>query len=49
MITPGGADTYKAYVDSITAVGQQYRDLLTGQLVIYTSTAAGVRNGSRIR
>lgn len=30
MITPGGPDICKNYVDSITAVGNEYKDLLTG-------------------
>jgi len=30
MITPGGPDECKNYVESITAVGEEYRDLLTG-------------------
>lgn len=30
LISPGGADACKNYVDSITAVGKEYRDLLTG-------------------
>lgn len=30
MITPGGADACKAYVDNVTALGMEYRDLLTG-------------------
>ena len=30
MITPGGPDACKSYVDSITAVGEEFRDLLTG-------------------
>jgi hypothetical protein len=30
MIAPGGADACKAYVDNITALGMEYRDLLTG-------------------
>ena len=30
MITPGGADSCKAYVDNVTALGTEYRDLLTG-------------------
>ena len=31
MISPGGADQCKEYVENITAVGQEYRDLLTGK------------------
>ena len=31
MISPGGAEQCKEYVDNITAVGQEYRDLLTGK------------------
>ena len=30
MITPGGADACKKYVDNVTALGVEYRDLLTG-------------------
>ena len=30
MIAPGGADACKAYVDNVTALGMEYRDLLTG-------------------
>ena len=30
LISPGGVEACKTYVDNITAVGQQYRDLLTG-------------------
>lgn len=30
MITPGGANACKAYVDNVTALGMEYRDLLTG-------------------
>ena len=30
MIAPGGRDRCKAYVDNITALGKEYRDLLTG-------------------
>lgn len=30
MITPGGADACKAYVDNVMALGREYRDLLTG-------------------
>lgn len=30
MITPGGADACKAYTDNVTALGREYRDLLTG-------------------
>jgi len=30
MIKPGGPDECKQYVESITAVGKEYRDLLTG-------------------
>lgn len=30
MITPGGADACKAYVDNVMALGAEYRDLLTG-------------------
>lgn len=30
MISPGGADVCKAYVDNVTALGKEYRDLLTG-------------------
>jgi hypothetical protein len=30
LIKPGGPDVCKKYVDSITAVGMEYRDLLTG-------------------
>ena len=30
MIAPGGADACKAYVDNVTALGKEYRDLLTG-------------------
>lgn len=31
FIAPGGAEQCKAYVDNITAVGEEYRDLLTGK------------------
>jgi tripartite-type tricarboxylate transporter receptor subunit TctC len=30
MITPGGAKECKAYVDNVTRLGKEYRDLLTG-------------------
>jgi tripartite-type tricarboxylate transporter receptor subunit TctC len=30
MISPGGVDECKTYVDNITAVGKEYRELLTG-------------------
>jgi tripartite-type tricarboxylate transporter receptor subunit TctC len=30
LIAPGGAEQCKKYVENITAVGQEYRDLLTG-------------------
>jgi len=30
MISPGGKDECRAYVDNITRLGQEYRDLLTG-------------------
>ena len=31
LIAPGGAEACKKYVESITAVGMEYRDLLTGK------------------
>ena len=30
MITPGGAEACRNYVDNITAIGEEYRDLLKG-------------------
>lgn len=30
MITPGGKDACKTYVDNVTMLGKEYRDLLTG-------------------